>query len=131
MVRRRHFCDQHEALLQAQAAAVACRKNARRLGLTPERDGTMASALSPAGGALPRRVVMHDEALSDATRRHRPTLSDCPIPEASTLTMGGTCVEHDPPAAVTFPRGRPHVAVHVRVAGYRGDLGAGSVGSCS
>jgi hypothetical protein len=24
--------------------------------------------------------------------------------------MGGTCVEHDPPATVTFVRGRPYVA---------------------
>jgi hypothetical protein len=31
--------------------------------------------------------------------------SACLIPGCSTLTMGGTCVEHDPPASVTFPPG--------------------------
>ena len=46
-----------------------------------------------------------------------------PNPGCSTLTMGGTCVEHDPPVTVTFTRGRPYVAnattdaVRVPVAG--------------
>jgi hypothetical protein len=45
VVRRRHFCDQHEALLKAQSAAVARRTEERRVGLTPE-DGRAVSALA-------------------------------------------------------------------------------------
>ncbi len=37
----------------------------------------------------------------------RPMLSVCPVPGCRRLTMGGTCVEHDAPVTVTFPRGRP------------------------
>jgi hypothetical protein len=37
-------------------------------------------------------------------------LSVCPAPGCNALTMGGTCVEHDPPVTVTFVRGRPYVA---------------------
>jgi hypothetical protein len=37
-------------------------------------------------------------------------LSVCPEPGCTTVTMGGTCVEHDPPATVAFVRGRPYVA---------------------
>ena len=50
-------------------------------------------------------------------------LSVCTEPGCPTLTMGGTCVEHDPPVTVTFARGRPYVAkaaadaVRVPVAG--------------
>jgi hypothetical protein len=36
-------------------------------------------------------------------------LSVCPEPGCTTLTMGGTCVAHDPPVTVTFTRGRPYV----------------------
>ena len=36
-------------------------------------------------------------------------LSVCPEPGCTTLTMGGTCVAHDPPMTVTFERGRPFV----------------------
>ena len=42
-----------------------------------------------------------------------PMLSRCVIPGCSTLTMGGTCVEHDPPVTTTFERGRPFVSVPV------------------
>jgi hypothetical protein len=38
-----------------------------------------------------------------------PILSSCVTPGCSTLTMGGTCVEHDVPLSIVFPRGRPHV----------------------
>ena len=58
-----------------------------------------------------RQAVFRDEVLSDATRPHGPMLSVCPEPGCSMLTMGGTCVEHDPPVTITFPRGRPHVSV--------------------
>jgi hypothetical protein len=34
-------------------------------------------------------------------------LSVCPEAGCTRLTMGGTCVEHDVPVTVTFPRGRP------------------------
>ena len=40
-----------------------------------------------------------------------PMLSSCVTPGCSTLTMGGTCVEHDVPLSIVFPRGRPHVPV--------------------
>lgn len=34
-------------------------------------------------------------------------LSVCPVPGCTTLTMGGTCVQHDSPVKAVFPRGRP------------------------
>jgi hypothetical protein len=40
---------------------------------------------------------------------HGSLLSVCPHPGCATLTMGGTCVEHDVPARIVFPRGRPYV----------------------
>ena len=42
------------------------------------------------------------------TRTDRPLLVACSAPGCVTLTMGGTCVEHDVPVVVDFPRGRPH-----------------------
>ena len=39
----------------------------------------------------------------------RPMLSVCPVSGCNRLTMGGTCVEHDEPVTMTFPRGRPFV----------------------
>jgi hypothetical protein len=33
----------------------------------------------------------------------------CSAPGCTTLTMGGTCVAHDPPATMTYARGRPYV----------------------
>ena len=49
---------------------------------------------------------------------HRPSsmLSPCVTPGCNTLTMGGTCVEHDAPVTVTFPRGRPFVREAVAAA---------------
>jgi FMN reductase [NAD(P)H] len=38
---------------------------------------------------------------------HGAMLSVCPVPGCTALTMGGTCVEHDPPVKIVFPRGRP------------------------
>ena len=46
----------------------------------------------------------------------RPMLSVCPVPGCRRLTMGGTCVEHDAPVTVTFPRGRPFVREAVAAA---------------
>jgi hypothetical protein len=43
--------------------------------------------------------------------RRAPMLSSCVTPGCGTLTMGGTCVEHDVPLSIVFPRGRPHVPV--------------------
>lgn len=37
-------------------------------------------------------------------------LDVCPFPGCTTLTMGGTCVTHDPPVSLTFERGRPFPA---------------------
>jgi hypothetical protein len=39
--------------------------------------------------------------------RHGPMLTSCSYAGCSTLTMGGTCVEHDAPVQLIFPRGRP------------------------
>lgn len=41
----------------------------------------------------------------------QPLLSVCSHPGCTTLTMGDTCVEHDMPVLVEFPRGRPYVRV--------------------
>lgn len=49
------------------------------------------------------------DVLVDRLRVRGPLLTVCPVPGCSTLTMGGTCVEHDPPVKTTFPRGRPYV----------------------
>jgi hypothetical protein len=35
-------------------------------------------------------------------------LSVCTEPGCTMLTMGGTCVAHDPPVTMVFPRGRPY-----------------------
>ena len=39
---------------------------------------------------------------------HGPMLHVCPVLGCSTITMGGTCVEHDLPVTTVFPRGRPY-----------------------
>ena len=36
-------------------------------------------------------------------------LSVCVIAGCGRLTMGGTCVDHDVPVSIVFPRGRPYV----------------------
>ena len=41
-------------------------------------------------------------------RVHGAMLSVCTAPGCTTLTMGGTCVAHDAPVKVVFPRGRPY-----------------------
>jgi hypothetical protein len=46
----------------------------------------------------------------------RPMLAVCPVAGCRRLTMGGTCVEHDAPVTVTFPRGRPFVPADAGVA---------------
>ena len=42
-------------------------------------------------------------------------LSVCVIPGCGKLTMGGTCVDHDSPVSIVFPRGRPYVLPAERV----------------
>jgi hypothetical protein len=76
-------------------------------------------------------TVLRDEPPTAATRRHGPMLSACLTAGCTTLTMGGTCVEHDPPASVTFPRGRPYVAVQAHVGRSRRDRRTGSTEPCS
>ena len=49
----------------------------------------------------------------------RPMLSVCPVRGCRRLTMGGTCVEHDAPVTVTFPRGRPFVRTSVALTAER------------
>ena len=55
-------------------------------------------------------AVTLDEMLVELMRPHGPMLSFCTAPGCTTLTMGGTCVSHDPPVTVTFERGRPYTA---------------------
>ena len=47
--------------------------------------------------------------LMDRARAHGPMLHVCPVIGCSAITMGGTCVKHDSPLPVAFPRGRAHV----------------------
>jgi len=47
--------------------------------------------------------------LMNRARAHGPMLDVCPVLGCSTITMGGTCVDHDPPVRSVFPRGRPYV----------------------
>ena len=56
-----------------------------------------------------RHATPLDEVLVDTLRPYGPMLSTCTEPGCTTLTMGGTCVEHDLPVTVTFERGRPFV----------------------
>jgi len=51
--------------------------------------------------------------LDSADRRSM--LSVCPELGCTRLTMGGTCVEHDVPVTVTFPRGRPYTPERAEV----------------
>ncbi len=54
---------------------------------------------------MTRRTDLETLLLGRTARR--PMLATCPVPGCGRLTMGGTCVEHDAPVTVTFPRGRP------------------------
>ena len=60
-----------------------------------------------------RQTPMQNESLPDWMRPQGSMLSVCTEPGCSTLTMGGTCVEHDPPVTVMFARGRPYVTTAV------------------
>ena len=82
------YCDRHEA-------AAPPTEN-RRPGSEPEYSDRAVRALL--------QVILP----SDTTPRYGPMFSECVIPGCGKLTMGGTCVEHDSPVSVTFPRGRPH-----------------------
>lgn len=57
-----------------------------------------------------RQTFTLEEALAQWVRPHGPMLSICSVPGCTTLTMGGTCVEHDEPVTASFVRGRPYVA---------------------
>jgi hypothetical protein len=46
--------------------------------------------------------------VSHGRRVHGAMLSVCTAPGCTALTMGGTCVAHDAPVTVVFPRGRPY-----------------------
>lgn len=43
------------------------------------------------------------------TVRTSPMLMLCPVPGCSSVTMGGTCIKHDPAVIPVYPRGRPIV----------------------
>jgi hypothetical protein len=59
--------------------------------------------------------------LMNRARAHGPMLAVCPVLGCSTITMGGTCVEHDQPITTVFPRGRPYAGepAPVRIVGLR------------
>jgi hypothetical protein len=67
------------------------------------------------GGAAVGQTPIPNEQLPEWLRPRGSMLSECPMPGCTTLTMGGTCVAHDPPATVTYTRGRPFVAVAVEL----------------
>jgi hypothetical protein len=69
------------------------------------------------------------DVLVDRVRVRGPLLAVCPVPGCSTLTMGGTCVEHDPPVKTTFPRGRPFVGKSTPLAEPFSVVGDGRPGS--
>ena len=48
---------------------------------------------------------------SPANRVRGGMLSVCTEPGCTMLTMGGTCVAHDPPVKLVFPRGRPFTPI--------------------
>ena len=56
-----------------------------------------------------RQAVVLDEPLVVRPRPRGSMLAVCSAPGCTTLTMGGTCVAHDPPVTVTYARGRPYV----------------------
>ena len=56
-----------------------------------------------------RQSVVLDEVLAVRARPRGSMLVVCSTPGCTTLTMGGTCVAHDPPVTVTYARGRPYV----------------------
>jgi hypothetical protein len=56
------------------------------------------------------QTSLANESLPAWLRPRGSLLSECPVPGCTTLTMGGTCVAHDPPVSATFVRGRPFAA---------------------
>ena len=66
--------------------------------------------------------------LMNRARGRGPMLHVCPVLGCSTITMGGTCVEHDPPVTTVFPRGRPYVASSVDALRIVGQSRPGSPG---
>jgi hypothetical protein len=62
---------------------------------------------------LPTEVLhMRSQAMIQDVARGRlvrgAMLCVCTFPGCTTLTMGGTCVRHDAPVTIDFPRGRPY-----------------------
>jgi hypothetical protein len=57
-----------------------------------------------------RQAFLLDEVVVERARPYGSMLAVCPVPGCTTVTMGGTCVAHDPPVTVTFERGRPYTA---------------------
>jgi hypothetical protein len=67
-----------------------------------------ASFAAERGLSMRRQSSIQDDV--HGRRVHGGMLVACSEPGCTTLTMGGTCVAHDPPATIVFPRGRPFVA---------------------
>jgi hypothetical protein len=60
-----------------------------------------------------RQTPNRHEQFPDWLRPRGSMLSECPVAGCTTITMGGTCVAHDPPVKTTFTRGRPFVSAEV------------------
>ena len=86
VARRGVYCDRHHA------AASPIEEGRSRSGYSERAVRALLQVIQP----------------SDTTPSYGPMFSECVIPGCGKLTMGGTCVEHDSPVSVTFPRGRPH-----------------------
>ena len=56
-----------------------------------------------------RQTVVLEATLVVRAQPRGSMLVVCSAPGCTTLTMGGTCVAHDPPVTMTYARGRPYV----------------------
>jgi hypothetical protein len=60
---------------------------------------------------MAQAAALVQDVLLERIRARGPLVVPCSVPGCSTLTMGGTCVEHDVPVTKVFPRGRPFTVV--------------------
>jgi hypothetical protein len=74
-----------------------------------EHVGTAYVIIPRLGGAAVRQTVVLEEPLVVRAQPRGSLLVVCSAPGCTTLTMGGTCVAHDPPVTMTYARGRPYV----------------------
>lgn len=59
-----------------------------------------------------QKMAMHAEPFVRESRTGSASiLTVCPAPGCRALTLGGTCVNHDPVEMPVYPRGRPFVRI--------------------